>query len=273
MSLLTNPQLPIDSPFRILAGGSHLCTSEWSQAPHQGDLCYKLYFVRSGKSILTLSDDSQVQLKAGTICCIPGYHLQYYECPKEMLIDWVHFVPEAVLLSHLLSKLTEVVAWPAEELDYWEDVWEGVAALPATPSLPQIGRMQALLMDVVARILEHLGQEEPLLISPEFEELKPAVDFMDRHFRTNPPLAEIAEVVFLTPSHFHRKFSRCFGETPLQYQQNKRLQVVRQLLLTSDLTLTKIAEEAGFSDEFYLSRVFKKKFGCTPGWLRKNQKP
>lgn len=49
-----------------------------------------------------------------------------------------------------------------------------------------------------------------------------------------------------------------------------RLASVRKHLLSSDVTLKEIARNTGFYDEYYLSKMFKNKFGQSPYAFRAN---
>ena len=42
------------------------------------------------------------------------------------------------------------------------------------------------------------------------------------------------------------------------------------LLKNSTLSIKAVAEKIGFSDSLYFSRVFSKKFGCSPSEFKKN---
>jgi len=110
-------------------------------------------------------------------------------------------------------------------------------------------------------------------VDPIFEQLQPAIAYMDAHLADNPRLAEIARIVHLAPNYFHQKFTRTFQMTPLAYMLQKRLHLARQLLLGTDLTLEKIALRSGFQSPFYLSRMFKKRYHICPSEFRRRAGP
>jgi len=47
---------------------------------------------------------------------------------------------------------------------------------------------------------------------------------------------------------------------------------VKELLSTTDMTLGQIASKCGFSSQIYLSGVFRKRLGISPGEWRRRQK-
>ena len=77
----------------------------------------------------------------------------------------------------------------------------------------------------------------------------------------------------LAPNYFHRKFTRTFAMTPLAYMLRRRLDVARQLLWSTDMTLKQIAHQSGFDSQFYLSRVLKREYCISSSEYRKQAGP
>ncbi|MBN2290932.1 MAG: helix-turn-helix domain-containing protein [Pirellulales bacterium] len=268
---ITDPMLQ-DAPFALLAGGFHHCDPAWNKPADGIDQCYKLYMPVRGEARLKL-DTQEVTLRDGHVYIIPGYHLRRQECDKYMDVYWVHFVPDSLYLAFLLSHVANVHMWPSSSLEYWLDACEGIPRLFEGGSRALFYRVQAMLMDLVSRILETYRLEHVAAVDPAFEQLRPAIVFMDRHLVDNPSLAEIAKVVHLAPNYFHRKFSATFHVTPFNYMLTRRLNLGRQLLLSTNLTLDSVAERCGFSSAFHFSKLFKKHRGISPSHLRRQAQP
>jgi LacI family transcriptional regulator len=79
----------------------------------------------------------------------------------------------------------------------------------------------------------------------------------------------LLKLVPLSRSVLERRFSKILGKSPKTEILRVRLDRVRRLLAESDLTLAEVAEKAGFEHPEYMSRLFKKKVGITPGEFRK----
>lgn len=77
-------------------------------------------------------------------------------------------------------------------------------------------------------------------------------------------LADLAAVLHVHPAHFSALFKRVTGFPPRAYLTQYRLDRVRELLLSTDLPIARIAQQAGFSDQSYLSRVFRAGEGSSP---------
>lgn len=77
----------------------------------------------------------------------------------------------------------------------------------------------------------------------------------------------LAHEAALSPAHFARAFKETLGRAPHQYLLQLRLERARQLIGTSGLSLSDIAQRAGFADQAHFTRAFKRAFGTTPGAL------
>lgn len=79
---------------------------------------------------------------------------------------------------------------------------------------------------------------------------------------------ELAASFNISPVQFSRRFQRAFGMNPSDYTNQLRLEKACQLLTHTTLTIEEIAGRCGFSNGFYLSRVFVKKMGMPPSRWR-----
>jgi AraC-like DNA-binding protein len=264
--------LPQDSPFSLLTGGLHHCDPSWNKPADGIDLCYKLYLPIRGQARLIMKTQ-EVLLRAGHAYLIPGYHLARQQCARRMDVYWIHFVPESLYLAFLLSHVARVHQWRPQSLGYWRATCTELPRLFEGGGRGLFYRVQAMLMDLVANVLDSYNLDHLSAIDPVFEQLRPAVAFMDRHLLENPRLAEIARTVHLAPNYFHRKFSLTFHVTPFHYMLARKLNLSRQLLMSTDLTLDRVAQRCGFYSAFHFSKLFKKHSGLSPRKFRSRPMP
>lgn len=85
-------------------------------------------------------------------------------------------------------------------------------------------------------------------------------------------LRELSELAGLSQWHFCRAFKASTGQSPYQWQLEKRLDAVKGMLLQTDAPLDAIAKAVGFCDPTHLSRMFKKRTGETPGAWRRSRR-
>ncbi len=85
-----------------------------------------------------------------------------------------------------------------------------------------------------------------------------------------PQMAQRASMPVRT---FTRRFRQALGMTPNQYLQDLRIENGRDLLKSTDLSIQDVAENVGYKDTAYFSRVFKAKVGLTPSDYKKMVRP
>lgn len=82
-------------------------------------------------------------------------------------------------------------------------------------------------------------------------------------------LKEMAAAACLSPFHFHRSFTRAFGETPHRYLTRHRLQRAAGLLRQSGPSVTEVCLDAGFESLASFSNLFRRHYGVSPRKFRK----
>lgn len=90
--------------------------------------------------------------------------------------------------------------------------------------------------------------------------ITPALEYIASHYRENLPISSYAAVCNLSESYFRKKFLEITGLSPIAYRNQLRFYEARQLY-QSGYTMKAIAEEIGFCDENYLSKLYIRNFG------------
>ncbi len=80
---------------------------------------------------------------------------------------------------------------------------------------------------------------------------------------------QIAERFGMSIRTLNRRFKTALGQTPLEYLQEIRINTAKDLLKTSNLSISEIADKIGYDDTGYFTRLFKKHLSTTPNAYRK----
>ncbi len=102
--------------------------------------------------------------------------------------------------------------------------------------------------------------------------LKRAADYIERNYFRKLLLKELAAVAYVSPHHLLRQFKKHTGFTPLQYTNQYRLSLAKQLLCQSDLTIEQIALNTGYCSHSYFGKCFHADTGVTPDQFRDQYK-
>jgi len=95
--------------------------------------------------------------------------------------------------------------------------------------------------------------------------------YLQNHLAETLSLDDLAKAVGMTKYHFVRKFRELSGLPPMAYLRRMRVSAAETLLLNTALPLKAIAPQIGFSDEYHLSRVFRKENGLSPSQFRRER--
>lgn len=93
--------------------------------------------------------------------------------------------------------------------------------------------------------------------------------YVDGHLDAPIQIRDLAAVARRSISYFCRAFKRSFGETPHAFIVGRRLRRARELMLTTDTSLSQIAIACGLSDQAHLCKLFRSTCGQSPAaWRR-----
>lgn len=81
-------------------------------------------------------------------------------------------------------------------------------------------------------------------------------------------LNDVAAQFGMSPRTFSRRFKNATGSTPLNYLQQIRIDVAKDLLQTSNLTVSEIMFRVGYHDATHFTSLFKKSLGVAPSEYR-----
>jgi AraC-like DNA-binding protein len=102
--------------------------------------------------------------------------------------------------------------------------------------------------------------------------LKPVIDYIEENVDFYIDIDYLANIAGLSKSRFQIKFKEYTGYPPREYIMRKKVERARELLDSSDLTITEIAHMLCFSSSQYFSTVFKKYTNVTPAEYKNNSK-
>jgi AraC family transcriptional regulator len=102
-------------------------------------------------------------------------------------------------------------------------------------------------------------------------QLRLARDTINANLKRELSLEHIARECRLSVSHFARAFTRSTGVTPHRWLMQRRVELAKDLMLTTDASLVDVSLMCGFSDQSHFTRVFAEATGETPGRWRQTQ--
>jgi LacI family transcriptional regulator len=106
------------------------------------------------------------------------------------------------------------------------------------------------------------------VLAIEDYQIATAARFIREHACEGVTVQQAAKIAGLSDRTMERRFLKTLGHTPKEEVLRVRLNRAKQLLAETDFSLATIGEKIGFEHTEYLSRIFKRKIGLTPGEFR-----
>lgn len=168
-------------------------------------------------------------------------------------------------LSHyILKKDTQ---WEKNILDYIEKIYDYKSDENFEPEL------YSAFFSIWASIYKNLGKKEKYAFANTemTDAFKKMVSHIHLHYKEKITLEEIAYSGNVGKTTCNKIFNVYTGSSPVNYLTKHRLKKSIELMNTTNLTLTQIGFECGFSGASYFAEAFKKFFGYSPSSYKKLQ--
>ena len=98
--------------------------------------------------------------------------------------------------------------------------------------------------------------------------LRPAINYVEAHFRTKINAGKVARLCGMSPSYFSRAFRTAYGITFQEYLMRLRTREACRLLKNPNASVTDVAYTVGFNDVSYFGRMFKRYYNMSPSDYR-----
>ena len=103
------------------------------------------------------------------------------------------------------------------------------------------------------------------------EQLKHVMMHVDNHYMDKISVQEASKLANMSVHHFCRTFKKTAGRTFTEFLNSYRINKAAELIVHTDLPITRIAEQVGFGTINYFDEMFKKFTGQSPTQFRKNK--
>ena len=102
--------------------------------------------------------------------------------------------------------------------------------------------------------------------------LRPVITYIDEHFREKIYIEELSAMINVSADYFTKMFKESIGKTPIDYLNGMRVNSAMNLLCTTEMPMTEIADSIGFCNPNYFHKIFKQYMMTSPLVYRKSAK-
>jgi AraC family transcriptional regulator len=132
--------------------------------------------------------------------------------------------------------------------------------------------VESLTQVLVIHLLRHYSTKAQIISSDNKTltgaQLQQALDYIHTHLDEDLSIVQIAKVINISPTYFASLFKSTIGNSPHRYVIQQRVERAKMLLSKTDLEISDIALQVGFSSQSHLTQQFKRFTGMTPRQVR-----
>ena len=254
---------------------------------------YEVILVTSGKCKITVDNIEFLCKKNDVVFLRPGLHHKF-EC-----IDNIDFVQPHIHFDMIYDNMSEkrfVSFKPKEEMSDDElhliqkDIFEDIN-IPYVFTPSNITNFQKTFFEIIelfekkeynyelsckAKMLELLNyilMQFDQTASPKPDIIcNPVItvkNYIDNNYISVITLDTLSKQFYINKYTLLRKFKSMYGKNIISYYRGKRIEYIKNILKTTTLPISTLAEKMNFSDIYSFSRFFKTYVGCSPTVYRK----
>ncbi|MDY5020935.1 MAG: AraC family transcriptional regulator [Blautia sp.] len=126
---------------------------------------------------------------------------------------------------------------------------------------------RSILSEIWLLLLEeikNMDEQDVMANTQNQERLMTMLSFIHENYSKKLNLAEIAQSASVSKRECLRCFQNGIHESPFDYLIGYRIECAKKLLRSTDMPITEIALETGFSNNAYFSKIFRRECGETP---------
>lgn len=128
--------------------------------------------------------------------------------------------------------------------------------------------IRANLIELIVKIFRNMDEGFKGIRQRNQTLITKAIEYMKMNYKSEITLSDLAMQSFISKNYFSKLFKDVTGTNVSDYIQYLRTDEACTLLKTTDMKVTDIALQVGFSDMKFFYEVFKKITGKTPGEYR-----
>jgi AraC-like DNA-binding protein len=201
-----------------------------------------------------------------------GVHI----APKKMMDLLTGYIPELAPFADKIDKGQPFVLHGRENAlsHQMKYIFDSIWKCPEPPSLRKL-YVESKILELLSLQCETLLHKNAAGIFPysigksDIDRAYEARDILLKRLSDPPSLTELSRLCGLNEFKLKKYFVQLFGASVFGFVQSERLELAKNMIYQGEKNVSEIAYHLGYAHPQHFHRAFKKKFGRTPGELRK----
>jgi len=259
---------------------------EWWNYQEVNSPFSRLYLITEGEGWVYINHQ-EFHLTPGKLFLIPKFTFHSYKCKESMGHYYFCFLDEMVggtgmydLLQfnnlvdaqkedyELFRRLNELnphrkILNPDPQTYDNKDTLYSFSQRIEEQKLSDIFETQGIMLQLTSRFIKDDFEEVHANIKSK-KRLNKVTHYIDQNLNKKITLDDLANQACLSPDYLSKIFNEIMGIRPMEFINRKRIESSQMLLITTNFSISQVAEKVGVFNYSYFSTLFKKYTLMTP---------
>ena len=269
------------SDFYVNSFTEHLKTHSFVEKPHRHD-SYLMVFFTAGSGIHEIDFD-RFDIKEGSLFLLQPGQIHFWSLSQDVEGFVVIFSQEMYNLYFGQKKINDYAFYSSIN-NKPQVYFDAKATKGITPYFEllmreskqknkyQLDKMLNLLDSIHIEIARKYNDSEIHEVHSYNVKIKKFEALLELHYKTNKSPSFYAQQLHITLKHLNRICNDILKKTATEVITDRVVLEIKRMLIDKQLAVNEIAEEVGYDDYSYFSRVFKKYTNLSPTEFRNLKK-
>ena len=207
-------------------------------------------------------NDEHHRITSDTVICAKPGQLRHTKLPYRCY--YIHMIVSSGQIHDALQELPDFME--ISNVSYMKDLFERLYTLYNTGLAEDELMVQSLILELVYFLKKNFlsDRSQKGLRGGNRQVIEDTLEYIRENLTTEMDLAFLANRASFSRIYFHKLFKSSTGRTLHQYVEEQRIKRAINLMVSTDMTLSQVAYECGFSSQSYFCYAFKRNTGLTP---------
>ena len=255
-------------PYYITGVGYHYLQEHVIR--HNGHSSYQWIQCYEGRGELKTEGMIYTVGKNQGMLLYPNSSHEYYALEDRWVVDWITF--EGLHIEDFM-KTTAGVQKSGVFYVYQPDIINSkirrVLDIELSCNPLKSLECSTLAYDILVDLLKSISIKDDNSMALQYNRLSPLLEFIDRNYANPLTLAQLAEVIGVTPQYLCSLFKKTTGLRAFEYINRVRVKKSKEIMHEDlNISIKEVARLSGYDDVSYFCLIFKKLEHITPNEFR-----
>ncbi|MEQ0487630.1 AraC family transcriptional regulator [Anaerococcus murdochii] len=235
------------------------------------------YYLAEGFGKLSIESE-MVEVHAGDLIIINSNigHTMYLD--KDIAnIKYFGFGIESISIAGLVDDAAKAINYfhidnrdkSLKFEDYFEDIYNEYKGNDIFSNSLANAVASTLVINLLRKYRKSITVKHDKKVNRQIDYIK---SYIDTNYNEDIKLEDLSSMAYMNKFHLISEFKQSYRITPIEYLILKRIEISKNLLISTNHTMEEISALVGFNSQSYFNQVFKKKVGQTPSQFRRKHR-